>query len=147
MLIRLRQSREDEISSFVDMERLEGTSEFIIPSSKESHLDEFLKNDVHYLSILSNDSLVGFIILVVESDTNSVEFRRIVVASKGQGIGQSAIHEMEKYCAQTLTCGRIWLDVFKSNNRGKHIYEKLGYKTFRTDSCDGKVLLFLEKKL
>jgi len=147
MLIRLRQSREDEISSFVDMERLEGTSEFIIPYSKELHFEEFLKSDVHYLSILSNDSLVGFIILVVESDTNSVEFRRIVVASKGQGIGQSAILEMEKYCAQVLTCSRIWLDVFESNNRGKHIYEKLCYKAFKTDNSDGKTLLFLEKKL
>jgi len=120
-LIRLQKSKEHEVASFMEMDRAEGTSEFIVLYSKETHLAELLKKDVHYLSIFSKDLLVGYVILVVENDMASVEFRRIVVGVKGKGIGQSAIIEMEIYCTQTLACSRIWLDVFEVNERGKHI--------------------------
>ena len=146
-MIKLRKSREDEISSFVEIENLNDTPDFIIPYSSEKHLTEIRKPNVVYLSIVSKDTMLGFIILATEDDSESVEFRRIVVASKGNGVGQSAIFEMERYCKDILKCNRIWLDVFEINKRGQHIYKKLGYKQFKTGEYNGKVLLCFSKKL
>ena len=126
---------------------MDGTSDFIIPYSVEHHRAEMHKPNVVYLSIVSEDTLLGFIILVAEDDSESVEFRRIVVASKDNGIGQSAISEMERYCVDALKCNRIWLDVFEINKRGQHIYNKLGYGQFKTGEYNGKVLLYFNKKL
>lgn len=132
---------------FVEIEKLDGTSDFIIPYSVEQHRAEMRKPNVVYLSIVSNDALSGFIILATEDDSESVEFRRIVVASKGRGTGQSAISKMERYCADVLKCNRIWLDVFEINKRGQHIYNKLGYRQFKTGEYNGKALLYYDKKL
>ena len=146
-MIKLRKAREDEISSFVEIEKLDGTSGFIIPYSVEQHHAEMHKPNVVYLSIVSKDTLLGFIILATGDDSESVEFRRIVVASKGRGTGQSAISEMERYCADVLKCNRIWLDVFEINKRGQHIYNKLGYRQFKTGEYNGKALLYYDKRL
>jgi RimJ/RimL family protein N-acetyltransferase len=42
---------------------------------------------------------------------------------------------------------RIWLDVFEHNARGRHVYEKLGYRRFDSGELDGKPLLLYEKQL
>lgn len=146
-MIELKQSKEHEISKFSEMERLNGTSDFIIPYTIEKHCTEMHKPNIVYLSIYSKSILVGFIILAVEDESENVEFRRIVVESKNKGIGQVAVSEMERYCKDLLKRNRIWLDVFDDNKRGQHIYNKLGYKQFKTGEYNGKPLLYFAKKL
>jgi RimJ/RimL family protein N-acetyltransferase len=100
-----------------------------------------------YLRIIADDKLKGFVMLALDPDQSSVEFRRIVVSTKGLGIGQSAIAKMEEFCRVELGRSRIWLDVFEYNHRGRHIYEKLGYRRFGESVIDGNVLLLYEKTL
>jgi len=146
-VITLRETIVSEIPLFVEMEQATETSEFIIGYSLTQHFDAMQKPEIVYLSILSTGLLAGFIILAIDDGDKSVEFRRIVVATKGQGIGQLAILAMEAYCVEKLGCDRVWLDVFTSNKRGQHIYEKLGYKPFKTGEYKGAQLLFFDKKL
>jgi len=103
-------------------------------------------DELVYLSILHNNKLAGFIILCQEGD-ETVEFRRIVISSKNRGIGQQTILAMEQYCSQELGCSAIWLDVFESNERGRHIYAKLGYREFKSGAHQGKPLLFMKKQI
>ncbi len=145
-MFELLKSDPKEIPKFVQLECAKDTSEFVIPYPAEKHKKEMRKEQIYYLSIYNNKLFSGFIILALESN-GSIEFRRIVVASKGKGEGQTAIWEMEKYCATVLKCNRIWLDVFASNLRGIHIYKKLGYKQFKTSEFDGKQLFYFEKTL
>ena len=146
-MITLQESIESEVLSFIEMEQSTEASEFIIAHSLQHHLAEMQKSEIVYLSIFSNGLLAGFIILAIDNCDKSVEFRRIVVAVKGQGIGQSAIPVMEAYSVEKFSCERIWLDVFATNQRGRHIYTKLGYKQFKTDKHQGAQLLFFEKYL
>ncbi|MCP4187882.1 MAG: GNAT family N-acetyltransferase [Gammaproteobacteria bacterium] len=146
-MIKLRKSRIDEIPLFIEIEKLEDTSDFIIPYSAEKHREGMRKPNTIYLSIINEDTLSGFIILAIEDDSGSVEFRRIVVATKGNGIGQAAMLDMERYCKEVLKCCRIWLDVFEINKRGRYIYNKLGYRQFETGEYDGKVLLYFDKQI
>jgi RimJ/RimL family protein N-acetyltransferase len=146
-VIYLRESKEDEITSFMVFEQSEEALEFVTPYSFEQHCLEMKKPDIFYLTITHGDTVAGFIILAKDSQTKSVEFRRIIVSSKGKGIGQQALSQMEAFCAETLECNSIWLDVFESNKRGQHIYKKFGYKQFKTGDHDGRVLLYFNKEI
>ncbi len=146
-MVVVREAKIDEIPRFVEMEQAKGTAEFIIPYSLGDHLAKFNKQDIVYLSIIDEGRLAGFIILAIDPDGVSVEFRRIVVSAKNKGIGQSAIRAMEDYCRAKFRCKRIWLDVFEFNERGRYIYEKLGYTQFKKGKHDGKSLLYYQKSL
>lgn len=145
-MIELRESLKHEVTAFVDMENATDTSEFILPYTVEKHIAEMNQAGLIYLSIYDADKLTGFIILAID-DANEVEFRRIVVAVKGKGLGQAAMEKMELYCKTKLNCRRIWLDVFADNERGQHIYQKLGYKQFGNNKHNGRALILMEKRL
>ncbi len=146
-MIELRASRVEELQIFCSMERDADTRACILPYTLQQHRHQFERVEIAYLSIYVFDELAGFFILKLDSDHSSVEFRRVVIASKGLGIGQPAILAMEDYCRDQLRRNRIWLDVFEFNRRGKHIYEKLGYRLFDSRDHDGKKLLYYQKNI
>ncbi len=146
-MIKLHESRFDEIPLFVEMETADDTAGFIFGWNETRHLEEMRKDEVIYLSILRDGNIAGFFILAVEPDGKTVEFRRIVVSKKGKGIGQEAIAAMENYCRSELGLTRIWLDVVDFNARGIHIYEKLAYERFKTGEQEGKRLIYFRKNL
>jgi len=145
-MVELRESEPNEVQKFVELESAEDASKYVISYSADRHLDEMSKDHTLYLSIYNGRAFSGFIILALDG-TGSVEFRRIVVASKGKGIGQAAINKVEEYCMTALKRNRVWLDVFESNLRGQHIYKKLGYKQFKIGEFSGRRLTYYEKML
>jgi RimJ/RimL family protein N-acetyltransferase len=152
-MIEVRPTPPEELALFCRMEQDEGTRDHITPQSLSQHEHEFKRDDIVYLSIQESVGLrldnkpSGFLILALEIDLHSVELRRIVVASKGQGIGQAAMSALQEYCSKTLQRGRIWLDVYESNQRGRHVYEKLGYRVFDRGEFDNRKLLYLQKSI
>ena len=144
-MVQLVESKQEELKQFCAWERAGDTKEYIIPYTLERHLKEFAKSEIIYLSILVDSKVVGFVILKLEDDPTSVEFRRIVVSEKGQGIGQAALREVDTYCFDKLNRKRIWLDVFSFNHRGIHIYEKQGYQRVGEANFEGKKLFLYEK--
>ena len=146
-MIELRASLPEELASFSAWEQDEDSRDYVTPYTLERHRLEYARDDIVYLSIYNDETLAGFFILVLEPDQASVEFRRIVIAEKGTGVGQSAIACMEQYCRDELKRSRVWLDVFDFNQRGRHVYEKLGYRYFDSGDLEGKKLLFYEKNL
>lgn len=147
MTVRVERAEKGDITRFASMEREVGTREFIVPYEPEVHQERFADPDIVYLRIVNDRELAGFFILAIDPDGHSVEFRRVVVKSKGRGVGQSAIPAMEDYCASQLRRTRIWLDVFAHNARGRHIYEKLGYRRYSERDLEGKLLLLYEKQV
>jgi RimJ/RimL family protein N-acetyltransferase len=117
---------------------------FILPYSLEKHREEFAKPTVIYKSIRRVGRLVGFVILVLDPDGLSVEFRRIVVAEPGRGIGTRAVELVRDACKRELGRSRVWLDVFESNARARHMYEKCGYAQFGSSEHEGRTLLLYE---
>ncbi|UXI04259.1 GNAT family N-acetyltransferase [Photobacterium sp. TY1-4] len=145
-MIELKKATTGDVDVFVGFESDADTRQFILPYSAEKHHAVMRQPDVIYLAIMQAQEVAGFIILALDGD-DSVEFRRIVVGSKGAGIGQAAILAMEQYCRVQLARRRVWLDVFDANDRGKYIYQKLGYQPFATDNVAGQTLLLMEKWL
>lgn len=90
-MIELIAARKQDLSTFIEMESAADTSQFIMSYSLEQHQIEMKNSNVIYLSIMNQDDISGFIILSSDNDFKDIEFRRIVVASKGKGVGQLAI--------------------------------------------------------
>ncbi|MDD1780422.1 GNAT family N-acetyltransferase [Enterovibrio sp. ZSDZ35] len=143
--MKLAKSNENEVDEFVLMESSPDASKYVTSYSREKHLSEMMSENVTYLSIYDNDELCGFVILAIEA--SGIELRRIVVSSKGKGLGQKAMRGIDEYCSQKMGASRIWLDVFEDNMRGIHIYKKCGYQQFNTLDLDGRLLLLFEKTL
>ena len=123
------------------------SSQPITPCSLQQHEREFASINSVYLSICADGELVGFFILALEPDKQSVEFRRIVIARKRIGIGPAALRALEVWCIEKLQRQRIWLDIFASNLRARQVYAKLGYRQFDSTVLDGRALLYLQKNI
>lgn len=145
--MQLREARRAELDDFVEMERQADTAGFILPAALAEHQAAFDRDEIVYLSIIVDRALAGFILLAVDDDATSIELRRIVVRDKNRGIGQQAIRQLDDWCRGLPQIRRIWLDVFEFNARGRHVYEKLGYRHFDTGQLDGKALCYYEKVL
>lgn len=141
--ITLRDTRAEELPAICEMEQGEARS-FIIPYSPERHREEFGKPAVVYKSIYGGDQLIGFVMLALDPDGQSVEFRRIVVSEPGRGIGKRAIEMVRDLCRSELGRTRLWLDVFETNERARHVYEKSGYRRFGASAHEGRTLLLYE---
>ncbi len=146
-MIELRESTKEDLISFSNWENLNGIKEFICPYSINRHKEEFEKDEMIYLNINYKSKPVGFVLLKLEDDKKSIEFRRIVVVESGKGIGQQVLNEIEKYCVSKLKRKRIWLDVFDFNERGIHIYEKQGYQKMGEKDIADKRAFIYEKLL
>lgn len=136
-----------ELDIVCELELDADTVPYILPTPRARHEANMARDDMIYLSIYREARFAGYFILVLEADGESVEFRRIVIAEKGAGTGREAIARMEAYCRDRLGRRRIWLDVFDFNDRGMHLYPKLGYRYTGDQDLDGKRLLFFEKNL
>lgn len=145
--MRLREARRAELAAIAEMERQADAAGFVLPTDPAQHQADFDRDDLVYLAIVVGEALAGFILLALDADGGSVEFRRIVVRDKNRGTGQRAIRLLDDWCREHLRCRRIWLDVFEFNRRGRHVYEKLGYRRFDVRELDGRRLLFYEKTL
>ena len=144
-MIELVESAVEDLKLFSNLENLQGIREFICPYSLERHEKEFQKDEVLYLKIIFNTKTVGFVLLKLEDDERSIEFRRIVIPEREKGIGQKVLNKIEEYCRVKLMRKRIWLDVFDFNERGIHIYEKQGYRKIGEKDVDDKKAFIYER--
>lgn len=147
-VISINETRHDEIPAIVAMESHEDAAEFVTQFSAERHNRDLLDPGVVYKSIYDQRrTLIGFIILVLDSDGSSVELRRIVVKPIGKGYGKRAMTLIDHICRYEIGRHRIWLDVFDFNPRAMRAYEASGYQKCGTGELDGKRLLLFEKSL
>lgn len=140
----IRDTNREELELISGMEQGEARN-FVIPYSPERHQSEFAKPGVVYKSVWSDGQLIGFVILVLERDGRSVEFRRIVVSKSGFGYGKQVVRMVDQICRNEFSRARVWLDVFETNHRARHVYEQCGYQQFGKSDYEGKTLLLYEK--
>lgn len=146
-MIQLRKTLESELEQIVELEQQADVNDYIAANTLEDHQSRMIEENTVYLTIDEDGQFAGFMILIHQPNTDSMECRRIAVTHRDEGIGQQALQLMEDYCQEHFNVKRIRLDVFEANERGKHVYTKLGYKQFKTGTYRGKTLLYMEKFL
>ncbi len=141
----LRNTTSNELAAIAAMEQGEAAAT-ILPAPPEQHRKDYVRSDTLYESLVRGDELLGFVVLVLDPDGFSLEMRRIVVATSGQGYGTQAVRLVDGI-ARAHGRGRIWLDVFEENARARHVYENCGYSVFGDTELNGRRLLLYEKLL
>jgi diamine N-acetyltransferase len=71
---------------------------------------------------------VGFVILQgCRNPHGSVELKRLVLLTKGQGIGRASVRQLKQMAFRDLKAHRFWLDVKQLNARALALYQSEGF--------------------
>ena len=73
--------------------------------------------------------IIGFAILLgFQSEHNSIELKRIVVSVPNTGIGRRLLEVAAHKVFVEHRAHRLWLDVFLTNARARHVYKSFGFQ-------------------
>jgi RimJ/RimL family protein N-acetyltransferase len=127
-MIEIKDTIVNDIKTIIELEQMPENKQFITPYTYKQHLQVINDQNQSHLSIFCDNEFVGFTILSGFQDSpHSIEFRRIVVDAKGKGIGKEVIYKVQKLVFNIEGSHRLWLDVFETNTRARHIYKQLGF--------------------
>jgi diamine N-acetyltransferase len=121
----------ENIDLVISIESEQENKTFITPYDKKRHFQVIDSKDEEHLTVWdkTTEKIVGFIILAgLENPNLSLEFRRIVIQSKGKGFGRQCLKLTKDYCFNNLKFHRLWLDVFDDNERAITLYTSEGFK-------------------
>jgi RimJ/RimL family protein N-acetyltransferase len=128
--VQLRPTTPEDLDFVLDAERDPDNARFILPWTREQHARALADPEVAH-RILVHDSSpdrVGFVLLLgLTSPHGSLEFRRIVITAKGQGLGRAAIRAVKRFAFEEHKAHRLWLDVKDFNTRARHLYTSEGF--------------------
>lgn len=86
--------------------------------------------------------------MLVTSDADRAEWRRIIVDKPGKGIGKIFMRSVINKMFANGTSA-IWLDVFEDNERARHVYKSLGFLETHLEPAPNnpeRNLVFMELK-
>ncbi len=118
-----------DIPHIAALERSPIASEFVGHWSEERHQATLASSDARYLvADAPGGGLRAFAILRgLQETSGSIELKRIVIATPGQGLGRHILQELLDIAFQRLGAHRLFLDVFEDNPRALHVYRSLGF--------------------
>jgi RimJ/RimL family protein N-acetyltransferase len=128
--VRLRPTMSSDISFVLSLEQDSANLPFITPWERTQHEAAIRFPDFRHFIVEAGDALdaAGFLILIgCKSPHKSLELKRMVVQSKGQGIGRAALRVAKKTAFDELGAHRLWLDVRSHNVRAQALYQSEGF--------------------
>lgn len=140
----------NDIAWVMSLEASKEATPFIDRWPEHAHLAALQDELVHHLLLLDDFTRrLGLVILVRDREhVGVIELKRIVIMSKGKGIGKAAFPLLLDYATEKLRATRIWLDVHKHNHRAHHLYTSFGFREFSARSMPrSHHLIFMEKLL
>ena len=128
--VRLRPTMSSDIEFVLSLENDPANLPYITPWERTQHEAAIRFPDFRHFIIEGGSGLdaVGFLILIgCRSRNQSLELKRMVVQSKGEGYGRAALRVAKKAAFDELLAHRLWLDVKSRNLRAKSLYEREGF--------------------
>ncbi|HYD75786.1 GNAT family protein [Ramlibacter sp.] len=128
--VRLRPTMQSDLPFVLSIERDPANLPFITPWERTQHEAAIRFPDFRHFIVEGGDDLaaVGFLILIgCKSPNQSLELKRMVVQSKGEGYGRAALRVAKKVAFDDLGAHRFWLDVKHHNLRAKALYDSEGF--------------------
>ncbi|MBD2677773.1 MULTISPECIES: GNAT family N-acetyltransferase [Nostoc] len=125
--LRLCKTEKADLDYIISAENDDENRQYIIPWSREQHLQAMLNHDIAHL-IVKNQTRIGYVILAGLLDFNqNIEFRRIVITEKGKGYGKVTVEMVKQLAFETYNAHRLWLDVKVQNKVAQAVYKKSGF--------------------
>jgi diamine N-acetyltransferase len=128
--VRLRPTLQSDLEYVLSLEQDPQNLPFITPWERTQHEAAIRFPDFRHFIVESGDALdaSGFLILIgCRSRHQSLELKRMVVQSKGGGIGRAALRMAKKIAFDDLHAHRFWLDVKIGNTAARALYESEGF--------------------
>ena len=144
-LLALADSKEKDLEYFYTISLQRHIGKNLNVKSVEEFKNEFREERTIFLSIINDEKIIGYIILINEID--AVQLKRIVIDENHLGIGQEVLRLLEKYCLKTFNTSRLWLDVYADNLRAINAYKKVGYTQFKKGRENSREVVFYKLDL
>ncbi len=128
--VRLRPTMTSDLEFVLSLEQDPDNLAFITPWERTQHEAAIRFPDFRHFIIEGGEGLdaAGFLILIgCRSPNHSLELKRMVVQSKGAGVGRAALRVAKKVAFDNLAAHRFWLDVKARNGRAKALYDSEGF--------------------
>lgn len=128
--IRLRPTRPEDIDFVRDVESAPENRVLIEQWSASEHLTALqAEHSKHLIIEDENEEPAGYVILEgLHRLDRAAYLRRIVVARKGQRIGDRAMEATERYCFEELGFPSLKLEVHDDNERALGLYQRHGFQ-------------------
>lgn len=142
---RIRKATEDDVF-FIRALEMDPANTFVHAYDETTHLRNLSDPTCHYFIAESLDGTqLGYAILM-DNSPGRVEWRRIIVARRGDGIGKAFMQAVLEYFFTVHKAEVVWLDVYEKNDRARHVYGKLGFREVGEDleTIPGERLVIME---
>lgn len=130
-IVTLRKTGEDDLQFVISAEREQDNAQYVGQWTREQHLNALENEDTLHLIVEDSNTTkpVGYVIMAgLQNPNNNVEFRRIVICNKGNGMGRETLRLIKKVAFEELGAHRLWLDVRSKNLRAQNLYKSGGFK-------------------
>jgi RimJ/RimL family protein N-acetyltransferase len=128
--LRIRPTMLSDLDFVVSVEQDAQNLPFITPWERTQHEGAIRFPDSrHFIIEAGADwAQAGFVILQgCRNPNRAVELKRIVLQSKGRGLGRTCVRLLKHLAFDDLHAHRFWLDVKSRNVRALHLYESEGF--------------------
>ena len=128
--MKFRTATQADIAQICALERLPEFRTMIGSWAEDQHVR--MLADPNTLYIVAEDPsgwIAGFAIMQgLLSEHKQVELKRIVVRTPNQGVGKKLLIEVADRAFGEYAAHRLFLDVFVTNDRARHVYENFGFR-------------------
>jgi diamine N-acetyltransferase len=130
MQVRLRPTMLSDLDFVISVEHDAANRPFITPWERTQHEGAVRIPDFRHFIVEAGPGYAstGFVILQgCRNPHHSVELKRIVLQSKGQGLGRACVRLLMQMAFRDLGAHRFWLDVKSLNVRAQALYRSEGF--------------------
>lgn len=128
--VRLRPTMLSDLDDVIAIEQDAHNLPFITPWERTQHEGAVRFPDFRHFIVEAGPAgeRAGFVILQgCRNPHRSVELKRIVLQSKGQGLGRLCVRLLKRMAFRDLHAHRFWLDVKTLNTRAHALYASEGF--------------------
>jgi RimJ/RimL family protein N-acetyltransferase len=130
MMLRLRPTMLSDLDWVGSVENDAVNRPFITPWERTQHEGAVRIPDFRHFIVEAGSEAprAGFVILQgLRNPHRSVELKRLVIQSKGQGQGRACVRLLKRMAFAELHAHRFWLDVKSLNVRAQRLYASEGF--------------------
>ena len=128
--LRLRPTMLSDLDFVLSVERDSRNLPFITAWERTQHEGAVRIPDFRHFVVEggADDARIGFVILQgCRNPHGSVELKRLVLQTKGQGYGRACVRLLKRLAFRDLHAHRFWLDVKQLNTRALALYASEGF--------------------
>jgi diamine N-acetyltransferase len=128
--MKFRSANRADIPQICALERLPEFRTMVGSWAEDQHLRMLADPDAVYIVAEEpSGRIAGFAILRgLLSEHRQVELKRIAVRTPNQGIGRQLLTEVADRAFGEHSAHRLFLDVFVTNDRARHVYQNFGFR-------------------